>query len=203
MNFARYGFTEIPSEVQKHVAKHVTLLLRNAVTNALYVTRACNCKTLKGSHFEAVQNILKFYLNKQRKSGVQKGGSILPIGIQSGAYFNEVGSHSPIEASGGDTRGELVSTFPSAILAQAGGAPRVSTAVTTGFVTPSTVKKMLKDLKLNVRVSKDAVDVLVASINATMDTLMQKARIMAKDNRALSHAVYLRAAAQIKHLKKL
>lgn len=222
-NYERYGFTQVDSRVQSMTHKIIALLLKNMVTNALYITNACSCKTLKASHFEAVQNILKHYLNKKGKKAKQvsnanqKGGFTVIAGeyftgIQSGAYFDEVDYHSPIEAPGGETRAGLESTFHTTEIMAGGSRDALNAtfpgpmglaggAVTTGFVTSSMVKKMLKDMKLPVRVAKDAVEIIVASINSTMDTIFQKARIAAKDKSQLTFAHFAKAARRIKHVR--
>jgi hypothetical protein len=233
MNFARYGFTTIDAKVQTMANNIMSILLSYVIMNAMYVIKACNCKTLKASHLEAVQNILKYYLNQSnegqnKKASKQSGGftvmaSEYYTAIQSGSFFNDVTFTSPLESGEDVTRGSLVSTFPGPFgmsemsemselpsgMFGGGSSNRgdriavACAATTTGFVTKATISKLIKDMNVisDIRVSKDALEVITASINATMDSILQKARVASKDSKNLSYVKFVKAAKEIKHIK--
>ena len=196
VDFERYGFTSVEPKAKDIIIRVIAILLQFSVTNALYIAQACACKTIKASHLEAVQNILKYYLNREKmsKTKTQAGGAhdVMAAefyGINSGSYFSEVG-HTVVDGLPDLTRGGIDSTFTT----QAGGA-------TSGFVSASLVSKMIKEMKLDVRVTKEATQIIAAAVNATMDTIMRKARIAAKSSKELKAVFVERAAKQIRHVK--
>lgn len=198
-NLAKYGFTEIDADAQKLLTKVVALLFEYSITNVLYIAKACECKTIKPSHLEAVQNVLKFYMGKAKGKGIakQSGGAetVLPSAYFGGTnqgYFTDVSSSSPIEGAVSNTRDALDATFSPLLT---GG------ALAAAFITAKDIKSLAKDMQIAVRISTEAAEIMAASINATLDTVLSNARAYAKGKPKLTVSIVTRAANTVKHIK--
>jgi hypothetical protein len=134
-----HGFNEFDGRVKSTLIRIVKRLVSNMINNARYVADACNCKTIKASHFKAVDQLMRKMIiqAKPRASpGKQVGGkAVLPseyFGINSGSYFTqEVVAPGETHAFSDPT---LTRVGHNIFDGQIGGYPKLKTIVTSDMV---------------------------------------------------------------------
>lgn len=76
------GFKGIDKYTVNTVTSIAKRLAFNMIDNARFISDACNCKTIKSSHFKAVDQLMRMTLaqhrqGRGRKTGAQSGGAII------------------------------------------------------------------------------------------------------------------------------
>lgn len=176
------GFTEYDGKVKAALYRIAKRLVFNMITNARYVSEACNCKIIKTSHFKAVDQLMRKMIVQGTRA--QTGGADVHLPTE---WFGGVsGSYHPIDA---------VRTFETQSFSDP-SVTRVGHDVFNGQIGGA-----LKSKKGASLINADAVDAMVADYNKRKN-MKTPVRISKSANALVRLSVHQNLSDILKHISQ-
>jgi hypothetical protein len=167
-----YGITKMDDNVEGLISEYCKNLICNIVCNGYHVATSCKMKTITLGHLNLVSQIQLKSIGEYPKVKTGGGHTVLPseyFGIDSGTHNNDGNCMDLFQVDGG--RAGIPSTFVPSLTGQSGGGNGQ-----VNFISESDFKKYIKEAKAqnnNIKISKDALDIIMLSIELNIDMLMK------------------------------
>lgn len=173
-----FGFDKVDAKVGSKLVRVSKRLAFNLISNARYVSDACNCKTIRSSHFKAVKQLMGKIQNQARAQQVRKAGQsggdpVLPqsyFGVPETRYFSDTSAFNETQLNADPTLGRAAHLISDGTMV--GGAQKK----TPSFVSSAMVEAMIDQYNAKrsnkIKVSKAAAAVMRLSINQNLATVM-------------------------------
>lgn len=170
-----YGITKMEDNVQGLISEYCKNLIFNIVSNGYHVATSCKMKTITLGHLNLVSQIQLKSIGEYPKVKTGGGHTVLPseyFGIDSGTHNSDGNCLDLFQADGG--RAGLPSTFVPSLTGQGGQTGGGNGQV--NFISEADFKKYIKEAKAknhDIKISKDALDIIMLSIELNIDMLMK------------------------------
>ncbi len=167
-----YGMTSVTDDVENILIQYSKQLISNIINNGYQVAVACKAKTITLGHLITVNSIQLKSIG-QFPQGVKKGGghtvhSSEYFGKDSGVYDAQLTSRDMFtDLNGGYSRSGINSTF-------SGGG--IDSQKEMHFMSDKAFVKYVAEVKGtldNIRISKDAMDIIKLSVDLNIDMLLK------------------------------
>lgn len=178
-SFAKaYGFKDVDARVSGMLVRLAKKLSRNLIANAKVVSDACNCKSIRASHFKAVGQLMNRIQESRRAQ--------MPAGSQSGGgdyhmpavYFNPISDPAYVSLEMANANVTFADSAPDLTRA-AHDIKIVGGAGVKSLFSDAAISKLAEEINKAktkpVKISQSAIKVMRESIEQNIRTLVKHA----------------------------